>query len=378
MPLLNKEWIFFAVIKSRYEHYPEDHSWCIVVATTDLRSKIVKDLGLADEDTWRVKTWERAHIEPLPSTVLFDDCGLIPTFDLNMLLQPGPIDVFFTGEPGQSGMELPFSVPGWSDSRTMVECVKGAACEFRRKNRRLGYGTAAKLGVQTINSRKYLPDLPALYLPMLTHADPGDYYFSFNRNPPATSTVVASTNGQVSSYEAVNRHAFTIAASQGQTFPVVELFVDSYMMKADNKAIYTALYRSSGDMFISLPHNYQKLQPASSILKGLLHAAATGDWSNFMTAVRSHKIRSCPPQLRDPLRSPGVPAPPLKDLLFKPLAGNGNIFNDMIARQLTHYMVNKPKPETMRQWIYDDTWAEGRSRRSIVDRLLYFTRLPWL
>ncbi len=342
------------ILASRYQHYPEDEDWCIIAPTAKLRNQIKNDLGLRPGHGYRVKTWETAFLERLPSTVIFDDCGLFPAFDLLLAVKPSIKDVFFTGEPGQGGMSVSPNTGGWAECKPMVDLVAYAACTFKRDNYRLGSKVAEKLGVESVNPHE------------------GDIFFSTSQ----FSSQIVATRGMVQTAAELQREAYTPVTCQGHTLDLPEIVIDSNMRRADDKAVYTMLYRSRGNLLINLPHKPKNLQPSSRILKAIIIAKEENNWEPLYQAVRDHRIRYTPRHLQDPLRMPGKKPPPLEKLLFKPLSGWGtdrHPYNETVRRQIAAL---RPPPTYKTSW--DHVWTEGRARRSIASRLAFFLLMPWL
>lgn len=284
-----KSYPIIQILARRYQCCPEDDQWAVIAPTNKRQEKIVQDLKLKKElgHDSRVRTWERAFLRHLPPVVIFENCQFFPAFDLLLLCQPRVRYVFFTGEVGHYGVQVPPTVDGWQSCPPMVDLVKFAACDYLLRNWRLGTGVCEKMQIT----------------PMTPH--PGDI---------EVITMSSPIQNMKSDATKVTLKSYTVVGSGTDSPLPAEIVVDNYVARAKDKAIYTMLFQAGGDLKILLPPNHQSLQFNSSILAAL-SKAATGDWEPFKIAVDKHRKSYIPKHLQDSRALPGKEPPSFEVLL---------------------------------------------------------------
>ncbi|GFM95132.1 replicase [viral metagenome] len=292
-----------------------------VTYTDKLREYLANDFNLPDGKGYVVRTWEVALTQPLPETVILDDCGLLPPYlDLLLLLNPRVKTIIATGDPCQNTTRVDTAVPKSSYARETVEIMAPYVTDYLRDSWRLAEGVSGSLGVQGSTENE------------------GRIRRAYQTECPT----IVSTRGTKATLNELGCDTMTSVNAQGSTIKGnYNYLIDRYTMLASDRCVYTALTRGKRNINVYFPGSkLEKLtQPASRILRGLISYLKDDDDQELHAAVRAHKLHYTPAQLLDPLRLPGVTPPPLHELLDKARAiaqlhggDNGEYYNEQIAQ----------------------------------------------
>nr|QED42926.1 putative RdRp [Leucocoprinus gammaflexivirus B] len=284
-------------------HNPESETWTIVVGTENLRASLSKDVNNPSGKGYRIKTWEKALSEPLARILILDDVSVLPcSLDLMLLLNPQVELIVFTGDPAQNMFIPPSNCPNREDMVNPMRLLKEFACEYLTTSHRLSATLGAQLGIPATGPLKGT----------LRHS-------RFSMAP-----IITSTPGAVESLRHGGRVAYTSLSSQGSTIHGDVVFqLDNNMINYNNSTFYTALTRSTRNVFLC--HANERTQNMQGCISPIGRALVTFMTSSSTTplrdAISQHIRNSTPTHLQDPLSLPGQAPPPLKDLLHYPMPG---------------------------------------------------------
>nr|QED42996.1 putative RdRp [Leucocoprinus gammaflexivirus C] len=307
--------------------FPQSEDFTIVVGTEKLRSELTNAINNPSGKGYRVKTWERALVEPLNPILILDDVSLLPSsLDAMLLLNPNVQQIVFTGDPAQNFFLPPSNCPDREKMLNPITLLKPFACEYLTSTHRLCPNIAKVLGFRTTSSEK------------------GE----ISTTRIGSGPIIVGTPGMVETASIGGRLAYTPVTCQGSTFHQdYSVQLDNTMINHTDHSIYTALTRGKHGVHITHSNdNPTKLSRAnSSIIRALVKYMTSGDSTGISSATQQHIIRSTPRQLSDPLRKPGKEPPPLDSLLhfshpggkvYSPDHPGQNILNRLINAAHSH------------------------------------------
>jgi hypothetical protein len=334
IPGSGKSFVYTEALRRLQLYYPDEELYTVIVANGTLRKQVLQRLGSPPGKGYRVKTYEKALVEPIRGIVLFDDAGdTPPILDLFLLLQPCT-HVYFTGDSAQRTSALSYMCAGSGGSRSPLNLMLRGAGVYLDEGRRLAMGTSASLGLRTLSTRA------------------GSFHFGNIQRGP----VLVGTPGQAALYSSLGRQAVAIESCQGLDFHgPYTIHLGPQAIHYSDAIVFTILTRGDSDIYIVHDQGkFANLRRAfSPVMRALADFALTGSDVGLRTAVRNHRMRTLPPHLLDPLRYPGSPIPPLDEVLPDPtLAGCGSVQDYVLARLAAIRPASNHQPDFLGEWYY--------------------------
>lgn len=262
---------------------PKNDCYRMIFPSTALRNENVQSLKLKSGQGFKAPTPETPFMGSYTPLMIGDELGKFPPgyFDLLIIACPTIKHLILSGDPAQSIYSCPKEGNSLNMQVSEIDHYSKYALCYLRKTRRLCCGVAHTFGVEHY-----------------CNSNIGD--FTVTNKPITTDYLITGSTIDAKSYNEYGKRAYTMTGSQGLNISRhLTIIADDNTAKADDRAWYTAITRSTKSIIINIPAN-KHIPPHSS---KIAQALFTQDPTKISRAIINHIANYTPPHLLDPTKS---------------------------------------------------------------------------